>query len=101
MITKLFAFINPVIMTPPYQKVPHERDFGGSEGWCYSIFMISYDICPAGVVTATLSPTLCFKNALPKGDSSEIFPSSGFASYIPTMVYFEVFSPFLIVTIEP
>ena len=41
------------------------------------------------------------KNALPNGDSSEIFPSSGFASYMPTMEYFEVLSPFLMVTMEP
>ena len=42
---------------------------------------------PDGVSVSTISPTLWPKSDFPTGDSSEIFPSIGFASMEPTILY--------------
>ena len=45
----------------------------------YFILITLYVIFPLGVSTSIISPCLCFKIALPKGDSIDIFFSSGLA----------------------
>lgn len=51
----------------------------------YSTFKILICILPFGVFTATVSPALCPRSALPMGDSLEMRPSRGFASRAPTI----------------
>ena len=48
---------------------------------------ISYSISPFGAFTLTLSATFLPKSARPIGDSFEIKPSVGRASFEPTTVY--------------
>ena len=51
------------------------------------IYYFSKDIKPDGVCTWTLSPALRPINALPKGDSSEMYPMAGSASTLLTILY--------------
>src|SRR5947199_8968466 len=52
----------------------------------YSTLSSVYSFTPPGVPTTTLSPALWPSSALPTGDSLEISPAPGLASYEPTMV---------------
>src|SRR5207244_12326726 len=53
----------------------------------YEIEIIVYSFTPPGVETITSSPTLWPSSAFPTGDSLDIRPALGFASYAPTSLY--------------
>ena len=50
-----------------------------------SIFLTVYSMLPRGASTVTVSPSLAPSRALPKGDSSEMTPCMGSASWEPTI----------------
>jgi len=52
----------------------------------YFILSTLYITFPLGISTSTISLSLCFKIAFPKGDSMDIFFSSGLACCESTII---------------